>query len=113
VPIVPTSVHVEIGGHESGLALGQDRDAIPYFRPPPDYPPHAAAQGTQGWVRVQFSITAAGTVRDARVVDANPKDTFEDAALKGIARWRYNPKVEGGVAVESVGLQTILRFELQ
>ena len=37
---------------------------------------------------------------------------FDDAALKAIARWRYNPKVEDGVAVERVGVQTVIRFQL-
>ena len=41
-----------------------------------------------------------------------PHNFFDDAALKAIARWRYNPRVEGGVAVERVGVQTIIRFQL-
>ena len=81
-----------------------------YFAIPPDFPPGV---NTEGWVKVQFSITAAGTVRDAFVVDASPKGVFDSAALKAIARWRYSPKVDGGVAVESVGLQTLIHFELQ
>ena len=36
-----------------------------------------------------------------------------EAALKSIARWRYNPKIEGGVAVDRVGVQTIIRFTLE
>jgi periplasmic protein TonB len=46
-------------------------------------------------------------------VDAEPKQMFDEAALKAIARWRYNPRVEGGVAVERVGVQTIIRFQLE
>jgi protein TonB len=113
VSFVPGNVVVDTGRGGGGLTIGQDREAIPYFRAPPDYPPKAAANGIEGWVQVQFAITAAGTVRDAFVVDASPKGYFEDAALKAIARWRYQPKVDGGVAVERVGLQTIIRFELQ
>jgi len=62
---------------------------------------------------VQFSITPAGTVKDAKVVDADPKGIFDDAAIKAILRWRYNPKVEEGVAVERVGLRTMLRFQIE
>jgi protein TonB len=51
-------------------------------------------------VQVQFSITPTGTVRDAVVVASEPGAVFDDAALKAIARWRYNPRVDGGVAVE-------------
>jgi protein TonB len=52
-------------------------------------------------------------VKDAVVVNAEPKNIFDDAALKAIARWRYNPRVDGGVAVERVGVQTIIRFQLE
>ena len=54
-----------------------------------------------------------GTVKDPIVVDAMPKSVFDDAALKAIARWRYNPKVENGVAVERVGVQTRIVFQLE
>ena len=71
------------------------------------------SRGLEGWVQVQFTITPTGTVEEAVVVNAEPKNIFDDAALKAIARWRYNPKVEGGVAVERVGVQTIIRFQLE
>jgi protein TonB len=95
------------------MSAGSDRDVIPLVRINPDYPPRALSRGLEGWVQVQFTITATGTVKDPVVVDAMPKSIFDDAALKAIARWRYNPKVEGGTAVERVGVQTIIRFQLE
>jgi protein TonB len=95
------------------MSAGSDRDVIPLVRINPDYPPRALSRGLEGWVQVQFTITATGTVKDAKVVTAEPKNIFDDAALKAIARWRYNPKVESGVAVERVGVQTIIRFQLE
>ena len=94
------------------MTPGQDRDAIPLVRVQPDYPPRALRDGAEGWVQVQFSITPTGAVKDPFVVGAQPKNLFEDAALKAIARWRYQPKVEDGVAVERVGVQTVIRFAL-
>lgn len=95
------------------LTAGSDSDVIPLVRIPPEYPRRAASRGREGWVQVQFTITETGTVKDAVVVNAEPKGLFDEAALKAIARWRYNPRVEGGVAVERVGVQTIIRFELE
>jgi periplasmic protein TonB len=95
------------------MSAGSDRDVIPLVRINPDYPPRALSRGLEGWVQVQFTITATGTVKDPVVVNAMPKSIFDDAALKAIARWRYNPKVEGGTAVERVGVQTIIRFQLE
>jgi protein TonB len=94
------------------MSAGSDRDVIPLVRINPDYPPRALSRGLEGWVQVQFTITATGTVKDAKVVTAEPKNIFDDAALKAIARWRYNPKVESGVAVERVGVQVKIDFRL-
>jgi protein TonB len=105
-PTVDTSARLSLGA-------GSDRDVIPLVRINPDYPQRALSRGIEGWVQVQFTITAAGTVKDAKVVDAEPKNIFDDAALRAIARWRYNPKVQEGVAVERVGVQTIIRFEIE
>lgn len=101
------------GGRERIVLRGTDGDVAPVVRAPPQYPPNAIARQIEGWVRVQFSVTAIGTVRDAVVVDSEPSFIFDDAALKAIARWRYNPKIEHGQAVERVGLQTVIRFELE
>jgi protein TonB len=96
-----------------GMVAGSDRDVLPLVRIAPEYPPRAVSRGIEGWVQVQFTITATGTVKDAKVVAADPPGIFDDAALKAIARWRYNPRVDGGVAMERVGMQTIIRFQLE
>lgn len=95
------------------LQAGSDTDVIPLVRIAPEYPPRALRRGVEGWVQVQFTITATGAVKDAIVVAAEPQGLFDEAALRSIARWRYNPKVEGGVAVERVGVQTVIRFVLE
>jgi periplasmic protein TonB len=105
-----SSVTVNLGNLE--LNVGADTDVIPLVRIPPDYPRRALDRGIEGWVRVQFSITPTGTVTDPKVVDADPKGLFDEAAIRSILRWRYNPKVEEGVPVERVGVQTIVRFEM-
>jgi protein TonB len=98
----------------SGVGVGGiDTDVIPRVRVNPDYPPQAITRGVEGWVQVRFTVSAIGTVRDAVVVASEPGSTFDEAALKAIARWRYNPRVENGEAIERVGLQTIIRFELE
>jgi protein TonB len=112
----PPYVQPEIGAGRIAGPIGPpgvDRDPIPLVRIRPDYPPRAITSGTEGWVKVQFSITTIGSVRDAFVVEADPPRVFDDAALKAIARWRYQPRIHGGVATERVGMQTIIRFDLE
>jgi protein TonB len=95
-----------------GMAGGSDTDVLPLVRIPPDYPPRALSRGIEGWVRVQFTISVNGSVKDAIVVAADPEGVFDQAALNAIARWRYNPRIVNGEAVERVGVQTEIRFEL-
>jgi protein TonB len=95
------------------MSAGSDRDIIPLVRINPDYPPRALSRGIEGYVIVQFTITATGMVKDVIVVDAKPKGLFDDAAVRAVGRWRYNPKVVDGVAVERVGIQTMITFQLE
>jgi periplasmic protein TonB len=100
----------------SRLALsvgGSDRDVTPLVRINPDYPPVALQRRIEGWVVVQFTITTAGTVRDAKAVQAQPQQVFEDAAVKAVSRWKYNPRIEEGSAVERRGVQVKLMFRLE
>jgi protein TonB len=98
-------------GH--GISVGSDRDVIPLVRINPEYPTRARERGIEGWVQVEFTITAAGTVADAKVVDADPKGLFDRAALEAIGRWKYNPKVVDGRAMERRGVQVQLTFNLE
>jgi protein TonB len=108
IPGTPVDLPRKLERH----AVGEDRDVIPIVRIAPDYPARAARNGAEGWVQIRFNVTTSGTVRDAVVVASEPAGEFEDAALKSIARWRYNPRIDGGVAVERIGLETVIRFKL-
>jgi periplasmic protein TonB len=107
--------NVDTRGAMSGMKIsaGSDRDIVPLVRIPPEYPARAQQRGIEGWVMVEFTISPSGTVLDPKVLDADPKGIFDDAALKSISRWKYNPKVENGVAVERRGIRVVLRFDLE
>jgi protein TonB len=109
----PPLIKVVVPGPGRGSPMGVDREVTPIVRINPTYPPREQARGIEGWVQVQFTVTATGTVRDAIVVDSEPKSVFDAAALEAIGRWRYNPRVDGGIAVDRVGLQTVIRFKLE
>jgi len=116
--VVPVAVQASasVAAQKLGVARlsgGSDRDAVPLVRIEPEYPPNAADRGVEGWVLLRFTITPVGTVKDAVVVDASPTGVFDAAALKAVSRWKYNPKVEEGVAVERRGVQVILRFKVE
>ncbi|MDJ0849257.1 MAG: energy transducer TonB [Myxococcota bacterium] len=111
VPMVDTGMELEKATSLS--AGGADSDVVPLVRVDPEYPPRARQQGLEGWVDLEFTISPVGTVQDARVIRSQPTFVFDRAALKAVRRWRYNPKVENGVAVARAGVKVRLRFELQ
>lgn len=93
-------------------AAASDADAIPLVRVNPQYPSRALIAGIEGWVHLEFTVTAAGTVKDVKVLDADPRGYFEKAAEQAVLRYRYKPKIENGSAVERPGVQIILSFKL-
>jgi protein TonB len=98
----------------AGINLGAaDRDVVPLVRVNPEYPMRAAQRGIEGWVEVAFTISATGTVKDAQVIGYYPSSVFNNAALRAIRRWKYNPKVENGKPVERPGVTVRLTFQLQ
>lgn len=111
VPIVDTGMELEKATSlDTGGGAG-NRDVVPLVRVDPEYPPRAKQQGIEGWVELEFTISPAGTVQDARVIGSNPAYVFDRAALRAVKKWRYNPKTEGGVAIARSGIQVRLRFE--
>jgi protein TonB len=87
-----------------------DRDPLPLVRVEPQYPPQAARRGLEGWVHVRFTITTAGSIRDAVVVKSS-HGVFERPALQAVAKWKYQPQTKDGKPVEAQS-ETVLRFEM-
>lgn len=96
----------------SGMVSGSDHELVPLVRIPPVYPPRAQALQLEGWVQVRFNVSSSGGVTDASVVASEPSGVFDQAAVNAISHWRYQPRVDSSTAVETRGLQTIMRFEL-
>lgn len=90
-----------------------DADVMPIVRVPPTYPARAQERGIEGWVLLEFSISKAGTVQNPMVVDADPPNIFNRAAMRAVLKWKYKPKIEDGVPVERHGVQTVISFELE
>jgi TonB family protein len=85
--------------------------ATPLVRMTPEFPPRAQARGISGWVHVAFNIDAQGRVSNVRVIDAAPKSMFDQAALRAVAGWRYNPATRGGQPVAST-METVVKFQI-
>ena len=66
----------------------------------PQYPAMAREHGVEGWVEVQFVVRKDGTLGDVSVVGAEPVGVFEESALDAVRRWRYQPVMRDGQAIE-------------
>jgi protein TonB len=92
---------------------GADRDIVPLVRIDPDYPMRARQRRIEGWVVVEFTISSSGTVKDPVVIASHPGKIFDRSALQAIRKWKYNPKIEGGAAVERSGVKVRLDYVME
>jgi protein TonB len=95
------------GAMGKGGAAMFDGDLLPLQRIPPQYPRDAARAGVTGWVQLEVTVNADGSVRGAKVTDAKPKGIFEAAAVQAVMRWKFKPKIQDGKPVEQKGAQKI------
>ena len=100
-----------LGAMGGGLGTG-DSDIIPLVRISPQYPRQAAMDRIEGTVTMEFIVNADGTVRNVRIVAANPPGVFEQAAITAALKWKFKPKVINGKAVEQKGVQPMV-FKLE
>lgn len=99
---------------EPGLGIGEgDGEYLPIYRVPPQYPRKALFDRVEGWVVVEFTIGTEGQVKNAKVVDAQPRGMFDQAALDAVKRFRFKPRAIAGTPVEVSGVQNRIRFKLK
>ena len=99
------------GGLNTSFGIGNG-DARPIVRVEPKYPLEAARNGIEGWVKLAFSINNFGQVINAQVLEADPKRTFDRAALRALRKWKYKAQVIDGKPVTKDGLFVVLDFKL-
>lgn len=107
------------------LAQSWDREALSIeFDPPirnlvarrvvqPSYPFKAVMQEIEGYVIVQFTVHKDGTVRNPLVVESDPDEIFDMAALQAIKQFRFAPRQAGGDVLAAPGVRLRFRFELE
>ena len=89
-----------------------DNPLTPLVQGPPFYPLNAKRRGIQGFVKVQFIVTAQGNVRDIQILQAKPQDIFDQSVIRCVAAWRFSPGIIEGQPVKTIVITTI-RFKLE
>lgn len=88
-----------------------DGEMIPLTVVQPDYPRRAAQRGTEGYCTIEFTVSAAGTTKDAFVADC-PDSIFERSSLRAAEKIKYKPRVVDGQAVDVPGVQYKFLFQM-
>ena len=98
-----------------GLLIGFDsagahtvEPAVAIDRVPPDYPDSAGT--AEGSVKLQFTISAVGQVKDIVVVESTPSGLFDAAARTALVQWRYKPSLIDGKPADQQS-SAVLRFK--
>lgn len=107
---------VQLSGNSAGMSepamVARDGDATPIVRIEPKYPVKAAREGKEGWVKLRFTIAKDGSTKDIEVIDAQPARLFDSEAKRALAKWKYNPRMEGGKPLEQPGIVVQLDFKM-
>jgi TonB family protein len=77
----------------------------------PTYPMRAVNGKIEGWVDVEFTVSETGKVKDASVRASSIPCVFEEAAIKAVSQWRYQPVVRDAKPVP-VRSEIRVRFTL-
>ena len=65
----------------------------------PEYPRKAFRDEVEGHVDLELTVGTDGRVEDVAILDAEPRQVFERAAIRAAMRWRYKPPSEDGISV--------------
>ena len=95
-----------------GAALAQQtQEYEPLVKVAPVYPESALADGLEGHVVVDYTISAEGAVEDARVAESS-NAVFDDAAVESVKKYTYRPRVLNGERVAVTGVRVRVLFRL-
>lgn len=95
-----------------GINAG-DGDYLPLVKVAPVYPRRALSRGIEGWVILEFTVSETGKVINPKVIEANPANVFDRAAMQAVLKFKYKPRVVDDRAVEVAGIQHKISFKLQ
>ena len=74
----------------------------------PQYPESARKRGIEGWVELAFTVQPNGSVDEVEVRNASPADVFDEAAIRAVRQWRFEPVVRNG---EKVPQRAMIRLK--
>ncbi|MCB1755921.1 MAG: energy transducer TonB [Gammaproteobacteria bacterium] len=75
-------------------------NVIPLVRINPVYPRRARTMKKEGYVKLEFTITTEGTVKDVEIVESDPPKLFDSSAERALLKWKFRAKIEDNRPIE-------------
>lgn len=82
------------------------------YSPSPEYPIIAQRNNWQGLVTLRALIKIDGTIGDITISESSGYEPLDRSALRTVKKWRYQPAMRQGTAVECY-LRIPVRFQLE
>ena len=112
VPTVSQDVGLEMSVANLGL-VASDGEYLPIVKIAPIYPSSAWNRGIEGTCLVEYTVTATGTTRDIKVIEADPPGIFNKASIAAAKKFKYRPRVVNGEPIEVHGVRNLFRYQLE
>lgn len=107
------SFPAQVIGAPAAHELLDSRSALPLFQAQPNYPIIAASQGIEGWVLLQYDVDTSGTLSNIKVVDSQPRRTFDKEAVAALKKWKFRPAMDNGQPTAVKGQTVKIEFNLE
>jgi protein TonB len=110
VTAIPANISADIGQGSFGFGAGEG-DYLPIVKVAPIYPQRAASRGISGDCLVMYTVTTAGTVKDAEVVKEEcVNSVFYRSSVEAALRFKYKPRVVNGEPIEVRGVLNMFHY---
>lgn len=92
------------GGEDAFGGGMMDSPPQPITKSDPVYPNRLLREGVGGKVVVAVVVDDSGQVASARIRNSSGNRDLDEAALKAVKKWRFQPAVRGGKKVKATAL---------
>lgn len=113
VKTLPKLPNIAVGDVGFNIGAVAEAQYLPIVKIAPTYPSRALKRGLQGHCTVEYRVTKLGTTKDIRVVtDDCPHSLFRQPSIKAAQRFRYQPKIVNGKAIEVEGVRNKFVYQI-
>lgn len=87
---------------------------VPYYKIKPKYPKDALEAGIEGHVMMTIDVLEDGAVENIKVTGGEKVGTFESAATRSVAKWKYKPFTDAaGNPIKKIGHIVRVDFKIK